>query len=1387
MKSSRLAFWKGFLPFCMLILLSHDAAAEGTKQVAPNGSITINGTTTNDVAALHINNPLFNNFASYDNTDENSRLHIHIADPQNECIYLGFSLAHLNSSTPNPTPQVFEYRIKDPDGNIVFGPRMVDFSSPQISNWQEAVNGPAQLNAGGYAADFISSADLMSGSWTGAGDYYIEFDNLSGDEAILIDYWDITVVDCSGASSVVKEGRLWSKNWAIFAINDFGFPNRPFNGSFYVCAPDPADPESAFITRIDFNDSGFRPAAFNVAFNSFGTMNTGNIAADRRSIENANFTQPEYEIFLNDPIDICKTAQGGSIEISGISSCDALNFCIGIKSTKSGQVDLLLDFNGNDGEFTPGTEDVMITGNVIPDDVDKDICLDWDGLDGLGNNVSDNGITQVPIVISFAQGIYHFPIYDAELMTEGFEITAIRPTGDDPLLYYDDSNISVSSGSGEPAVQLSGCDLPCHRWTNYTMPNTVGFGNLNTINSWWFSQQLKTEETFSMPTILTTSIEGPDRLCDGEILSLIATNTFDPEENPDSLEIISRVWELEGSPYGVDTDTVFIVEGGLYSYTIEWLGINNDTCQAKAWKEVEELMGSSTTIDSTIVLGDSLVVNNESYNQEGTYTQVLIAANGCDSTITIIVEVEEPEYTCEIVGDPVICFGDTSILSIQTFLDPEDAAPPVIYRVEWSGPGITGQVETDSIFATRQGTYVCVLTWINARGVIQFTECSFVLDVNPRFAVTIDTLLVEGEVLDINGQIIDEPGNYEQIFTSQNGCDSLVFINVISQNAVVFYGFEGCKSSDYEKFTPEYPNGVLCGDLEASIVYRDNPESNLHSCTPGFEGGEAVCVSSVDVCEYDPGNELSIRFDLLVLPESDSAVHITSLSFLERAPEVYVWNVGNSGVNNYPLFYGLRVLKNGVEVFRQEDVETTHDWTREIYTFIDNPEFVVEVPSLFEFELLSYCLVGADSHVTAWDIDQLSIQASCGLPESNMSMVSGFVETVSGETFSQVDINLVDMDSDVTIKRTSTGGNGEFALPNVLNNNSYYVTASYDWDHLNGVSAIDLIAIQRHILGIDVFDNPHQYIAADIDNSQSITAADLLHLKRVILGVSNSFPNNESWRFYDSRQDVSRDAPFDIKERIDIYNLKANMLKQNMNGIKVGDVNMDNNIEASRRNNSSPHVYFKSNDQFMEANKLQELTFTAEGELFINALQMELAIQSMDIHNVSLLADGDEVDMDYSFIDNTLTILFADINHVINTESVELIMSVVPHQDIYLSSAVSITEANIPSRIFDVQDKAYELELMLGRDYDSGVLSVRTFPNPFVHTTQLFVDSKIEQSAILTLTGSDGRVIYRNELNLNRGVTEIDIDADNLSNMKGIIFCELLTQNHKSISKLIKY
>ena len=61
-------------------------------------------------------------------------------------------------------------------------------------------------------------------------------------------------------------------------------------------------------------------------------------------------------------------------------------------------------------------------------------------------------------------------------------------------------------------------------------------------------------------------------------------------------------------------------------------------------------------------------------------------------------------------------------------------------------------------------------------------------------------------------------------------------------------------------------------------------------------------------------------------------------------------------------------------------------------------------------------------------------------------------------------------------------------------------------DPKNGVSTKDLVMIQKHLLGIELLVDPHDFIAADINNDGKISARDLLELRKLILGSNQNSP-----------------------------------------------------------------------------------------------------------------------------------------------------------------------------------------------------------------------------------------------------------------------------------------
>ena len=93
----------------------------------------------------------------------------------------------------------------------------------------------------------------------------------------------------------------------------------------------------------------------------------------------------------------------------------------------------------------------------------------------------------------------------------------------------------------------------------------------------------------------------------------------------------------------------------------------------------------------------------------------------------------------------------------------------------------------------------------------------------------------------------------------------------------------------------------------------------------------------------------------------------------------------------------------------------------------------------------------------------------------------------------------------------------------------------------NGVSALDLLLIKQHLLGLQPFTEPHQILAADATGNEIASAQDILFLQKLLIGLLQFLPSQDSWIF----------SPAEIT----IANPAESNVSIQFTAIKVGDVN----------------------------------------------------------------------------------------------------------------------------------------------------------------------------------------------------------------------------------------
>lgn len=455
---------------------------EGTKQVSP---------TEDDWVILNLRY----GFAGYGTGGTDRGIAFEVLDPTEE-VYLAFSqLAVGNYRTLSTSP--YEFRILDAARNIVHGPFTIDPSNTNGDTYSEVFAGPDLGSGTGYDV----SDPMYNFSPAATGTYYLEFRmnmpiSASGSFNEGPAWWDISVADAGGT---VQSGRVWSKNWNLRTTCDncSDIFSQPFNGEVFVLTDD------GFVHYIDFKGSGFRGLTFALAFNKNGPGTSGDPVEDRKSVNGADASNPEFQIFFGDPDprlynepSIGGIQSGPDLVNSG--QCDTLSvFCFQFDISQPGAIELVLDFHLGDSIFTAGTADLSLF-RTFQDRGIFEVCTNWDRRDGLGNLVDLTAF--IPTIVSYSQGNINFMLYDVENNNPGFDVDVIHPASAaaNNLFSYDDSNLdptdndanldmdnNPATGTNPPLFEFEGCPPPCHIWNRNTTSQSIGFGETNTINTWW--------------------------------------------------------------------------------------------------------------------------------------------------------------------------------------------------------------------------------------------------------------------------------------------------------------------------------------------------------------------------------------------------------------------------------------------------------------------------------------------------------------------------------------------------------------------------------------------------------------------------------------------------------------------------------------------------------------------------------------------------------------------------------------------------------------------------------------------------------------------------------------------------------------------------------------
>jgi hypothetical protein len=409
-------------------------------------------------------------------------------------------------------------------------------------------------------------------------------------------------------------------------------------------------------------------------------------------------------------------------------------------------------------------------------------------------------------------------------------------------------------------------------------------------------------------------------------------------------------------------------------------------------------------------------------------------------------------------------------------------------------------------------------------------------------------------------------------------------------------------------------------------------------------------------------------------------------------------------------------------------------------------------------------------------------QAACG---TSGLVVAGAITTSKGDGVTGVETKLMaNMPEYPVITNTQ---NGLFSFASLPAGIEFELSARKNDNHVNGVNTLDLVTIQRHILGIAKLDNAYKYVAADADNNQKINLSDLVELRKLVLGITNELPSNTSWRFVDSKQtfaDISNPWPLD-----EVIVTAANANANNFVAVKVGDVNTDAAVNATSVNLSSRSasaVKFVVEQATINAGEVVSIPVRASNFSEAYGFQMTTELKGLELVSVQSGAITVEEGMVATPKAGVMTMSWTASNGAtVSDDAVLFTINVRAKSTVDVSRAIAITSSVTEAVAFvgsDLSSANVELEV---RGAGSSAYALgQNEPNPFKAETNIMFTMPEAGEAKFRVVDVTGKVLVNQTIKAAKGENVITLKRADIA-ATGVVYYQIESGEFAATKKMV--
>jgi hypothetical protein len=392
--------------------------------------------------------------------------------------------------------------------------------------------------------------------------------------------------------------------------------------------------------------------------------------------------------------------------------------------------------------------------------------------------------------------------------------------------------------------------------------------------------------------------------------------------------------------------------------------------------------------------------------------------------------------------------------------------------------------------------------------------------------------------------------------------------------------------------------------------------------------------------------------------------------------------------------------------------------------------------------------------------------------------IAGYVATTQNNMVKGVGLQL----SGGALMQYTSGTDGTYNFAGLSKGKAYTLTPEMNRDFGNGITTIDLLYIQKHLINLQPITDPYLLIAADVDGSGHVSIGDQIRLRRFILNMIPDFGGTKSWRFLDAAYrfpDPANPWREAFPENIGMSNLDHNVNNANFVAIKIGDLNQSaivNTLQVAETRTAST-LKLKLEELILNPGATYEVPVRLSELQQIAGYQFALHWNTEALELVNLKPGVAKIDNFGIFAqDGQLTTSWIDQGQDKTAELFTLVFKA--KRETQLSQVLQLNPRLMNAEAYNRNIETFGLSLDFGiatKATTAEMVLEQNQPNPFRSETQIKFWLPEAGEATLSIHDVTGRLVKTLRQNYSKGAQQVWIKDHELPS-NGVYYYTL-TQN----------